>query len=193
MPHVPFQLRYTISRSQRLVPHVRLWGVFTTIFVLVMFAFFSVRTMFAIWWLEWAAIVVFGGLALGVFVLYRGLFVGLIDVLTVPRRHVDAVIEENAAGILLGKERWYLFLDGITSIKQYRTDVWTIQHYNGSVLHIPVCAITDEQMSHIRVAMERGHTPEGVRAVIERGGRSQNSSGRSVRHNPPMHRTGPAV
>src|SRR4051812_1546251 len=99
MPHVPFQLRYTLSRSQGLVPHVRIWGVFTTIFVLAMFAFFSIRTMFAIWWLEWTVIVVFGGLAVGVFVLYRGLFVGLIDVLTVPSRHVDAVIEENAAGI----------------------------------------------------------------------------------------------
>jgi hypothetical protein len=171
MPNVPFQLRYTLSRSQRLVPHVRLWGVFKTIFVLMMLAFFFVRMMFAIWWLEWLGIVVFGGLTLGILVLYPGLFVGLIDVLTVPRRHVDAVIEENAAGILLGKKRWCLFLDGITSIKQYRADVWTIQHYNGSVLHVPASAITDEQMSHIRVAMERGHTPEGVRAVIERGRR----------------------
>ena len=169
MPHEPFQLRYTLSRSQRLVPLVRLWGVFTTIFVLVMFAFFSIRMMFAIWWLEWSGIVVFGGLALGVFVRYRGLFVGLMDVLTVPSRHVDAVIEENAAGILLGKERGYLFLDGITSIRQYRAEVWTIEHHNGAVLHVPVSAITDEQMSHIRAAMERGHTPEGVRAVIERG------------------------
>jgi len=171
MPHTPFQLRYTLSRSQRLVPHVRLWGVFTTIFALAMFAFFSIRTAFAIWWLEWAGIVVFGGLALGMVVLYRGLFVGLIDVLTVPRRDVDVVIEQNAAGIVLGKERWWLFLDGITSITQYRADVWTIEHHNGSVLHVPVCAINDEQMSHIRNAMQHGRTPDGVRAVIERGRR----------------------
>ena len=39
MPHVPFQLRYTLSRSQRLVPQVRLWGVFKTIFVLVIDTF----------------------------------------------------------------------------------------------------------------------------------------------------------
>lgn len=169
MPHVPFQLRYTLSRSQRLVPHVRLWGVSTTIFVLALFAFFCAQTVVAVWSLELPGIVVFGGLALGTVVLFRGLLVGLIDVLTVPRRDVDVVIEENAAGILLGKERWYLFLDGITSLKQYRADVWTIQHFNGSVLHVPAAAITDEQMSHIKSAMGRGHTAEGVRAVVERG------------------------
>jgi hypothetical protein len=171
MPHVPFQLRYTLSRLQRLVPHVRLWGVFTTVFVLAMLVFFCMQTVIAVSSREWTGILVFGSLAIGTLALFRGLFVGLIDALTVPRRDVDVVIEENTAAILLGNDRWCLFLDGITSINRYRADVWTFQHFNGSVLHVPVSAITDEQMSHIRSAMERGRTPDGVRAVIERGRR----------------------
>jgi hypothetical protein len=150
---------------------MRLWGVFATIFMPALFAFFCARTVVAVWSLDLPYIVVFSIFALGILMLFRGLFVGIIDVLIVARREVDVVIEENAAGILLGKERWSLFLDGITSLKQYRADVWTIQHFNGSVLHVPVSAITDEQLSHIRSAMERGRTPEGVRAVIERGRR----------------------
>jgi hypothetical protein len=169
MPLVPFQLRYTLSRSQRLVPHVRHWGLFTTIFLLCMFLFFCVQTVTAIALLKWDGIVIFGGFALGMAAMFRGLFAGLIDVLTVQRRNVDIVIEDNAAGVLLGAERWYLFLDGITGIKKYRANVWTIQHFNGYVLHVPVSAITEEKLAYIRSAMERGRTPEGVRAVVERG------------------------
>ena len=84
---------------------------------------------------------------------------------------MDVVVEEDAAGILLGTERWYLFLDGITEIRKYRDDTWTIQHWNGSVLHIPVSAITVDQLEHMRRAMELGRTPEGMKAVIERGKR----------------------
>jgi hypothetical protein len=84
---------------------------------------------------------------------------------------MDVIIEKDAAGILVGGERWYLFLDGITDIRKFRDDIWTIQHWNGSVLHIVAAAITDEQIDYFRAAMERGRTPEGIRAVIERGRR----------------------
>ena len=43
---------------------------------------------------------------------------------------------DTRAGILIGTERWYLFLDGITDLRKFRDDTWTIQHFNGSVLHI---------------------------------------------------------
>jgi hypothetical protein len=171
MPQEPFQLRYTLGRAQRLVPHVRLWGPFTTIFMLALFAFFCARTAVAVGSLEFVAAAGFGGLALGTFLVFRGLFIGIADVLIAARRDVDVVIDENTAGVMCGEERWYLFLDGFMTINKYRADVWTFQHFNGSVLHVLVSAITDEQMSHIRSAMERGRTPEGIRAVVERGRR----------------------
>src|SRR5262249_4681497 len=70
-----------------------------------------------------------------------------------------------------GSRRWYLFLGGFTDVLKLREDLWTLPHFNGCVLHIAASAITEEQLGHIRAAMERGRTPEGVRAVVERGRR----------------------
>jgi hypothetical protein len=171
MPPTPFHLCYTLSRSQRLVPHLHLWGWVYTPFVVLLFGFFGVRTAVSAYSWNGAGVAVFGGLALGLFFLLRGLFVGLLDVVLVPVRRMDVVVEENAAGILIGGERWYLFLDGILDIRKFRDDTWTIRHWNGTVLHIAASAITAEQVAYLRAAMERGRTPEGVRAVIERGRR----------------------
>jgi hypothetical protein len=49
--------------------------------------------------------------------------------------------------------------------------VWTLSHWNGVVLHIPIDAISEELLAHLRAEMERGRTPEGIGAVIERGRR----------------------
>jgi len=171
MAEVPFEIRYRLSRWQRLVPHLRIWGVAYTPFVVVLFLFFCVQAIVNLCSLTWAGVAVFGGLAFGLFILFRGLFVGLLDVLLVPVRDMDIRVEENGLGILVGSERWWLFLDGLTSIKQLTAGVWTLQHWNGSVIHIPADAITDAQLAYLRAAMERGRTPEGVQAVIERGRR----------------------
>jgi hypothetical protein len=171
MAEAPFELRYQLSRRQRLVPHLRIWGVAYTPFVVVVFTFFCVRTIASACSLIWGSVAVFGTLAFGLFLLLRGLFVGLLDVLLVPVRSMDIRIEENGLGFLAGGERWWLFLDGLTSIDQLTAGVWTLQHWNGSVVHIPAYAITDDQLAYLRSAMEHGRTPEGVRAVIERGRR----------------------
>jgi len=139
-------------------------------------SFFVIRCLVGLWMLALKDVVGFGALAFVFLIILRGLVIGLFDVLLVPRRQIDITIEElkdgtSAAGVLIGKERWYLFLDGITGICKYREDVWTIHHFNGSMLHIPVSAITQEQMEYLENAMKRGHTPEGIAAVIERGRR----------------------
>ncbi|MBI3409138.1 MAG: hypothetical protein HY040_12395 [Planctomycetes bacterium] len=82
---------------------------------------------------------------------------------------MDIIFNENTADMLIRGERWVLFLDGIIDIRKYTDDVWTIHHRNGTTLHVPVSAITDDQIEHLRVAMARGKTPEGFQAVIERG------------------------
>jgi hypothetical protein len=171
MIDVAFHLRYTLNRKQRLVPHLKIWGPLYVPFIICLFMFFVVQTIVTPFTQgPWAG-VFFGAMALGLFLLLRGLFVGVCDVLFVPLREMDVIIEKEAAGILVGGERWYLFLDGITDIRKFRDDTWTIRHWNGSVLHIAAAAITDEQIDYLRAAMERGLTPEGIRAVIERGRR----------------------
>jgi hypothetical protein len=171
MAEVPFELRYRLSRRHRLGPLLRIWGLAFTRFVVALFAFFWVQTAVSVWSWSWQGLAVFGGLALAVFVLHRGLFLGLLDVLLVPARRMDVRVEANGLGFLAGGERWWLVLDGLTGIDQLAAGVWTLRHWNGSVVHIPADAVTDAQLAHLRAAMERGRTPEGIQAVIERGRR----------------------
>jgi hypothetical protein len=168
---VPFELRYRLSRRQRLVPLLRTWGFAYTPFVVVVSLFFAAQTVVHLWTGNWAGIALFGGLAFGTFALLGELFLGLLDVLFVPSWAMDLHVEENGLGFLIGKERWWLFLDGLTSIQELVAGVRTLRHWNGTVIHIPAEAITDAQLAHLRAAMERGRTPEGIRAVIERGRR----------------------
>jgi len=171
MPDVPFHLHYTLSRGQRIVPHIRIWGIAFSPFILGLFGFFVVAAVFNFWqfrlW-DGFGFLLFAGL---LFILVRGFFVGIIEVLTTGRREVDLLVENEAAGVLLRGQRWWLFLDGFVEVRKYHRDVWTLRHHNGAVLNIPTAEISLRQLDHIRAAMERGRTPEGVRAVIERGGR----------------------
>lgn len=171
MSVTPFSLKYSLSRWQRLWPHLRIWGIGSTLAVVVLWLFFSIQTILSIWLLSFAGVAVFGGLWLWLCLMFRGLFVGLVDIVLVPVRNFDLVVEDEAIGILGNDDRWYLFLDGILDCRQLCQGLWTIQHHNGIVLHIPVEVITDEQLEHIRTVMERGRTPEGIQAVIERGRR----------------------
>jgi hypothetical protein len=169
MSEIPFHLHYTLSRGQRIVPHLRVWGTTSALLILSLFTFFvfaAVLNLSQSRVRDGIGFLVFASL---VFIVARGLFIGIIDILTTRMREVDVLVEENAAGVLLRGQRWWLFLDGFVEIRKYRRDIWTLRHHNGSVLNIPTTQISEDQLSHIKAAMERGRTPEGVRAVIERG------------------------
>jgi hypothetical protein len=171
MPEVPFHLQYTLNRRQRIVPHFRIWGVASSFFILSLFTFFVFAAVLNVAKGRLSDGAFFALFALLVFLLLRGLFVGIIDVILTRQRMIDVLVEDNAAGILFGGERRWLFLDGIIEIRKYRKDVWTLRHHNGAVLNIPVTKISEQQLHHIKTIMERGHTPEGIKAVIERGRR----------------------
>lgn len=171
MAEVPFELRYPLSRRQRLLPLMRVWGVAYTLFVLTLFGFFCERAVTSVLLWSWPGLAVFGGLGFWLFLLHDGMFAGLLDVLFVPARNMDLRVEQNGLGFLARGERWWLFLDGLTSIEQLSPGVWTLQHFNGAVIHIPADVITDEQIAFLREAMERGRTKEGMQKVIERGRR----------------------
>src|SRR5262245_12068333 len=122
MTQAPFHVRYTLSRGQRLTPHLRIYGVVSTLFNVTVFVFFCAQSVASTWTFSAEGMAVFGALAIFVFVLHRRLVVGLLDVLIVPMRRMDVVVEADAAGILIGAERWYLFLDGITDLRKFRDD-----------------------------------------------------------------------
>jgi hypothetical protein len=169
MLQFPVRLRYSLSRSQRLVPHLRIHGRGAALFVVSLVFFFGYASVENARRGDTCGVVFFIGMALGTILLFRPLFVGLIDVLLVSRREMDVEIEENGAGILIRGERWYLWLDGFTDVRKFRDDTWTLQHWNGCVLHVAASAIGEDVIAHIRAKMEWGRTPEGVQAVIERG------------------------
>jgi len=82
---------------------------------------------------------------------------------------MDLQVEEKAVGLLIGGERWWLFLDGFLRIEQLTKGVWTLSHWHGYVIHIPLTAITEDQLAHFRAGIERRNRPEHVQEVIERG------------------------
>jgi hypothetical protein len=167
----PFRLRYSLTRSQRLIPHLRIWGSPTALFVVACFAFFIISIGASAAVRRGDGVLLFAFLALTLWWAFGGLFRGLLDVIRVPVREMDVIFEENAAGLLDGDRRWYLFLDGVTRISRFHPEVWTVQHHNGSVFHIPVTTITPEQLRYLQEMMEWGKTPEATQAVIERGRR----------------------
>lgn len=165
----PFRLRYSLTRVQRLVPHLRIWGWPAAVFVVLCLGFFVTSLATSAAARRPDGIVLFGFLTLAVWWAFGGLFRGLVDVIRVPVREMDVIFEQNAAGLLDGERRWYLFLDGVIGISRLHPEVWTVQHHNGSVFHIPVTVITPEQLRYLEEMMEWGRTPEGVAAVIQRG------------------------
>jgi hypothetical protein len=160
MNDTPFQLKYTLNRRQRFIPHICVWGPFSIILPAICVGIIVIAAHST----AWAA-----ALLLPLFFLFRGFFIGLINVMLFRVCQMDILVEKNGLGFVAGKERFYIFLDGITSITKYCKDVWTIKHWNGTVVNILASVITDDQIEYLTTAMERGRTPEGIQDVIERG------------------------
>jgi hypothetical protein len=97
-----------------------------------------------------------------------GFLVGLFKIVLVPVQHMDIIIKENVLGFLARGERFWFFLDGITRIQKYG-DTWSIFHHNGKIINILSSDIDERYVDHMRSMSEKGKTPEGIKAVIERG------------------------
>ena len=160
MATVPFQLQYELTRRQRLIPHIRVWGPFAFIIPSGLLALLYSSVFFA-WW--FAILVPLSAWQ------FRNLLIGFGDVLLHRKVQMDLQVEEKAVGLLIGGERWWLFLDGFLRIEQLTKGVWTLSHWHGYVIHIPLTAITEDQLAHFRAGIERRNRPEHVQEVIERG------------------------
>ncbi len=136
------ELQYELTRKQRLVPHLRVWGVAQ---FLVLFGLFgaAVAALQGSW--IFAAFV-------GLCVLWFGrrYIVGLLNAVFVKSQHMDIRIEDNGLGYMAGKERWYIFLDGLTAVRDLERSVWTIQHWNGTIVNIPKKALSEDILNFLR-------------------------------------------
>jgi hypothetical protein len=139
---VPFRLQYALGRCDRFAveatPHLPAAAAalgFTTGTVYLA----CVATP---WFLVLLALPVFTT---------RRLLAFLIELVLVPARPVDVVVEADRMGVVVADDRVWLYLDGV--IQVYRSAgsrTWTLLHLNGSVLLIPRSAITAEQVAFLQ-------------------------------------------
>ena len=140
MPHLPFQLRYDLTRRQRLVPHLKIWREYLLVVAVCVGG--SAAGVARSWWF----------ILLLLFFLYffRGFFIGLLNVALCRRQDMDVVVEPRGLGFLAGGERWWLFLDGLIAFDQLLPGVWTAQFWNGTVVNIPAGCLDARQVEFFR-------------------------------------------
>lgn len=143
------ELKYDLTRRQRLIPHIRAWGVAQIFVVLGL-----VGTVVVAFEGSWIVGVFVGLLALW---FGRGYILGLLNVIFVKSQHMDIRIEDRGLGYMAGKERWYIFLDGLTAVRDLERSVWTIQHWNGTIVNIPKNALSDDALTFLRDWVRRAN------------------------------------
>lgn len=142
----PFEIKCNVTRTQQLITLLRAWGLLGPLIFLGTIACF-IQSVTHTWWFLFIAL---GGLWAA-----RGFIFGLIGIALHHVGTLDIRVEENGLGFMAGKERLWIFLDGVTRVHQPRADIWTVCHHNGTLITIPSDKITPEQIEHIRSGPER--------------------------------------
>jgi hypothetical protein len=137
---VPFHLHFTLSRRHRLATELLPWvpAIAGTLGFTIGVTVLSVEL--APWFLFLLLIPV---------IIYRGLFALLFDLAVHSGLVVEMDVGDANLEMCAGSERLSLPLEGI--IQVFLTgNVWTVLHFNGSVLTIPAEAITEEQTEYLK-------------------------------------------
>ena len=79
---------------------------------------------------------------------------GFVNPLLLGSQHMDVVIEEHRIGYLFGQDRQWLPLEEIVRVERFG-DVWAILS-SGAVIDIPVSAVDEKYIAHIRAMSEKG-------------------------------------
>jgi hypothetical protein len=139
---VPFHLRYTLTRRQRLATELHPWlpAIAGTLGFSLGIVFLS--SVVSRWFLL---------LLLLPPILYRSLAAFLFDLAVHARRPVELVADETELAVLSGGEWRRLALDGIFQV--FRSEdgsTWTVLHLDGSAITIPADAVTHEQLDYLK-------------------------------------------
>lgn len=143
-------IRYVLSRRQRLLPHLCVWGPFFTCCIVGIEAILGWKLALSAAQLEWSRMLFLGLLFSSFYVLFRGIMLGLRDVVFCRAREMNLVWEEDVIGVLMGSERLDLGLKSINKVSRYITDVWTIEFGNGAVLNIAASALSEAQIERLQ-------------------------------------------
>ncbi|MBI5595294.1 MAG: hypothetical protein HY928_04310 [Elusimicrobia bacterium] len=159
----PVRITYSLTRRQRLAAHLGVWRAHPLLLafhVLTGTAAASLAVTKSWWWAP---------LAFASLWSLWGFFWGFLNVAFLPVHAMDIIVEEHGIGFMLGCERIWCFLDGIRRVEAFAPGLWTLVHHNGTVISIPMDAVDERTMAHIRKMSEWGRTPEGVQASVARG------------------------
>ena len=143
------ELHDDLTRRQQLFPPIRMWGLAQLLVILG-----AVGVGLAVdrgpWWIAPIA---------ALFVLWcgRGYIAGLWNVLFVKEQHTGIVIEDKGLGYVVGKERWYVFLDGLAAVRDLERTVWTLQRWNGTVVNIPKTMFSMDSLNLLRDWVRRAN------------------------------------
>ena len=136
----PFHLTYTLTRRQRLAVEMVPWlpAVAASLGFAVGVAFLAVHV--SGWFLPLLALPP---------VMYRSLVAFAFDIVVRGGRAVEVIADDAGLEVRTGGAAKWLPLDGVFQV--FRSgDSWTVLHLDGSVLTIPVEAITAEQVEYLR-------------------------------------------
>jgi hypothetical protein len=139
---VPFRLQYALGRRHRLAveftPHLPACAAALGFTTGILYLALVVSPWFLVL-LAWPAFTC------------RKLVAFLAELLLVPARPVDLLVEADRLGVLVGHERVWLYLDGVIQVfSADRGRTWTLLHLNGSVLTIPADAIRPDQVDFLK-------------------------------------------
>ena len=79
----------------------------------------------------------------------RGLFFGLVFIILRRRESICLAIEERGIGFGDSQPDWWIFTDGITGFRR-TFDIWTVYHYNGTLLHIPADILSPDDVAFLK-------------------------------------------
>ena len=158
-------IEYDLSRRQRLAAHLGVWAPCLPGLVLFVGGSIVLIKVLSSLVSRWFVVLSVVPLLVAVGKLF-GFLRGLLNAVFIPLQHMDIIVEETALGFMARGERFWVFLDGITRIQKYSKDTWTIFHRNGTVINIPVSAIDERYIDHMRTMAEKRKTPEGRQAVM---------------------------
>ena len=141
----PFHLRFTLTRRQRLAVELVPWlpALAASLGFAVGVAFLAVHV--SPWFLP---------LLLLPPVMYRSLVAFAFDLVVRGGRAVEVTADDDGLEVRsAGAARW-LPLDGVFQV--FRAgDIWTVLHLDGTVLTIPVEAITAGQVEYLKAFARR--------------------------------------
>ena len=81
------------------------------------------------------------------------------DELSVGKQRVFLAVEQNGIGLGESAPKLWVFADGINNFGELYEGVWTIQHFNGTLVHVPVGVLTEHDVEFLR---SRGQHSEDI-------------------------------